>query len=246
MIRLAKLKFIKHEDLCQATHSPPAFHSLFFLSESGHAQHHDPICAQYHDPFIGRARRPSLKSRGKPRPHAGVERAHPLLRQKIQAKQSCQKLIGVDGGCSAEPQSRCTSRLAPSERACALSERERPLSPVRGWVWLAWAWRAEARQLRYEGRSPSRWCRGCLQKKLVCNLSQERKMATISCPECDHQVGAGSRAPNTRASGAGARGQAAVARGRWLWRGRLAGVPAAERVGQPSGSVGAPNRPGRA
>ena len=75
------------------------------------------------------------------------------------------------------------------------------------------------------------------------------KMATKSCPECDQQVGVGGRAPNTRASGAGARGQAAVACGRWLWRGRLAGVLATERVGRPSGSVataGAPNRPGRA
>ena len=32
-------------------------------------------------------------------------------------------------------------------------------------------------------------------------------MATESCPECDQQVGVGGRATNTRASGAGARGQ---------------------------------------
>lgn len=166
MIRLAKLKFIKHEDLCQATHSPPAFHSLFFLSESGHAQHHDPICAQYHDPFIGRTRRPSQWSRGKPRPHAGLEGAYPLLRQKIQAKQSCEKLIGVNGGCSADPQSRRTSRLAPSARG-----------PVRAWVWLAWAWWAEAGRLRYEGRSLSRGSRcrrRCLRKK-ACLQFEPRK-----------------------------------------------------------------------
>ena len=75
------------------------------------------------------------------------------------------------------------------------------------------------------------------ERSMSATRAKKVKMATKSCPECDQQVGAGSRALNTRASGAGALGQAAVVRDRWLWRGRLAGVPAAERVGQPSGSV---------
>ena len=86
------------------------------------------------------------------------------------------------------------------------------------------------------------------ERSMSATRAKKVKMATKSCPECDQQVGVGGRAQNTRASGAGARGQAAVACGRWLWRGRLPGVPAAEQVGKPSGSVAmeAPNRPGRA
>ena len=108
-----------------------------------------------------------------------------------------------------------------------------------------WGWAAEVRGAEPEPPLP----RLPSEESLSATWAKKVKMATISCPECDQQVGAGSRAPNTRASGAGARWQAAVARGRWLWRGRLAGIPVAEWVGQPSGSVataGAPNRPGRA
>lgn len=55
--------------------------------------------------------------------------------------------------------------------------------------------------------------------------AKKMKMATKSCPECDQQVGAGA---GIAGGGAGALGRVAVGGGRWLWRGRLAGVPAAE------------------
>lgn len=131
-------------------------------------------------------------------------------------------------------------------------------APAIASVWPAGTRRAEAGPLRYEGRSPSRRrCshrhrrrrrhRRCRQKEHVCNSSQES--------EDGHQImpgmrpTGGLRGPAMRASGASACGRAAVVGGRWLWRGRLAGVPAAERVGRSLGSVatvGVRNRPGRA
>lgn len=45
------------------------------------------------------------------------------------------------------------------------------------------------------------------ERSMSATRAKKVKMATKSCPECDQQVGVGGRATNTRASGAGARGQ---------------------------------------